>query len=71
MSFEPRDYLRHMLVEADYLIMQVLSAGTRSVGEETHAGDTRLQAATAASRSPFGLVDGFDGQTNTLLVSKG
>ena len=44
MSFEPRDYLRHILVEADYLISQ--SAG---VSAEALAADETLRRAFARS----------------------
>lgn len=40
MSFEPRDYLRHILVEADYLIGQ--SAGLKF--EDFTADETRRRA---------------------------
>ncbi len=40
MSFEPRDYLRHMLVEADYLIGQSANVGV----EEFLANETLRRA---------------------------
>jgi len=35
MSFEPRDYLRHILVEADYLIGQCAGETLRRAFPET------------------------------------
>jgi uncharacterized protein with HEPN domain len=49
MSFEPRDYLRHILVEADYLIAQ--SSG---VTAERFMGDETLQRAFVRSLEIIG-----------------
>ena len=49
MSFEPRDYLRHILVEADYLIAR--SAG---VSYETFFADETLRRAFVRSLEIIG-----------------
>jgi uncharacterized protein with HEPN domain len=59
MSFEPREYLRHILAEADYLIRE--SAG---IGEERFMADETLQRAFVRSLEIIGeatkkVPDGF------------
>jgi uncharacterized protein with HEPN domain len=49
MSFEPRDYLRHMLVEADYLIGR-----TAMVSFEDFAADDTLRRAFVRSLEIIG-----------------
>jgi len=51
-------------------IMQFLSAGEWSHREETHARDPYLELCDG-SAIHLGLVDGFHGQANTLVVPKG
>src|SRR5258705_2024454 len=52
-------------------IMQFLAAGKRSLREETHARDSCLQARDGSLAIHVGLVDGLDGQANTLVVPEG
>jgi len=52
-------------------IMQFLSAGKRSLREETHVRDPCLQACDGSLAIHVGLVDGLDAQANTLVVPKG
>jgi uncharacterized protein with HEPN domain len=49
MSFEPRDYLRHMLVEADYLVGHVAALSL-----EAFAADETLRRAFVRSREIIG-----------------
>jgi uncharacterized protein with HEPN domain len=49
MSFEPRDYLRHMVVEADYLIGQ-----TAGLGYEAFLADETLRRAFVRSLEIIG-----------------
>lgn len=45
MSFEPRDYLRHILVEADYLIDRSASLSFEDfVADETSASGVRSES---------------------------
>jgi uncharacterized protein with HEPN domain len=49
MSFEPRDYLRHILVEADYLVEQ-----SRNLTPNQFQGDATLQRAFVRSLEVIG-----------------
>lgn len=49
MSFEPRDYLRHILVEADYLIGR-----SDGLSFDTFAGDETLRRAFVRSLEIIG-----------------
>jgi len=49
MSFEPRDYLRHILVEADYLIGR-----SEGLSFDTFAGDETLRRAFVRSLEIIG-----------------
>jgi uncharacterized protein with HEPN domain len=66
MSFEPRDYLRHMLVEADYLIKQ-----TTGLTPEAFMADDTLRRAFVRSLEIIGeaakkIPDGFRAQYPTV-----
>ena len=50
MSFEPRDYLRHMLVEADYLMGQAVG-----LSFEVFADDDTRRRAFVRSHDYFGV----------------
>lgn len=59
MSFEPRDYLRHILAEADYLL-----AASRDLGFDAFVADETLQRAFVRSLEIIGeaakkVPDGF------------
>ena len=49
MSFEPREYLRHILVEAEYLLEQ-----SRSLGKAAFIGDETLRRAFVRSLEIIG-----------------
>ncbi|MCC6857039.1 MAG: DUF86 domain-containing protein [Bryobacterales bacterium] len=62
MSFEPRDYLRHILVEADYLMKQ-----TTGMAPEAFMGDDTIRRAFVRSLEIIGeaakkIPDGFRAQ---------
>src|SRR5438105_11561207 len=50
MSFEPREYLRHILVEADYLMDR-----SRTLSWEQFEGDETLRSSSRPRRSSFEL----------------
>lgn len=51
--------------------VQFLSAGKRSLREETHARDASLEARYSGLAIPFGFVDRLHCQAHALLVPKG
>jgi hypothetical protein len=55
MSFEPRDYLRHILVEADYLIAQTVGVSTtRTLGGAHGRAKRRFGDHHGGSRDAIG-----------------
>ena len=71
MSFEPRDYLRHMLVEADYLIKQ-----TTGLTSEAFMADDTIRRAFVRSLEIIGeaakkIPAGFEPNTRCRVACHG
>jgi len=55
MSFAPREYLRHILAEADYLVTH-----SRDLTPETFQADETLRRAFVRSLEIIGVLPGFE-----------
>jgi hypothetical protein len=66
MSFESRDYLRHILVEADYLV-----EGSAGLSYDAFAADETLRRAFVSSRAICTDILNFPARVLVIQVARG